>query len=108
MLDRSLMRRGVAVALLTLFASTGLADTTTKSEMEMRRNLMLERIQAELGLSDQQTLEWGRIQDKYMVEHQKLRNEQNDEIDAILTEEQKKRFEKMQENFRKGLSTRFK
>jgi Spy/CpxP family protein refolding chaperone len=108
MIRRSVMSRVVAIALLTLSATATFADTTTKSDMEMRRDLMLERIQAELGLSDQQTLEWGRIQDRYMVEHQRLRNEQNAEINAMLTDEQKKRFEKMQENFRKGLSTRFK
>lgn len=75
-------------------------------QMKARQAQMLKRIQAELGLSDQQTKQWGEIQDRYMKEHMKLRAQQNKEINAMLTEEQQKKFELMQQRFRERLNTR--
>ena len=75
-------------------------------EMQARQEQMLKRIQSELGLSDQQTKQWGEIQDRYMKEHMKLRAQQNDEINAMLTKEQQKKFEIMQQRFRERLNQR--
>ena len=75
-------------------------------EMQARQEQMLKRIQSELGLSDQQTKQWGEIQDRYMKEHMKLRAQQNDEINAMLTKEQQEKFELMQQRFRERLNQR--
>lgn len=74
--------------------------------MKARQEQMLNRIQTELDLSDQQAKKWGEIQDHYMKEHMKLRQAQNDEINAILNEAQQKKFEQMQQRFRARLNKR--
>lgn len=75
-------------------------------QLKARQSQMLNRIQTELGLSDQQTKKWGEIQARYMQEHMKLRQAQNEEINVILSEAQQKKFEQMQQRFRQRLNQR--
>jgi len=99
-----IMAAATAALTSTLFAAAPAGpDAET---MKARQEQMLKHIQAELGLSDQQTKQWGEIQDKYMKAHMKLRDEQNAEINAMLTKEQQQKFEAMQQRFRERLNQR--
>lgn len=91
-----------AAVTTTLFA----APAQNEEAMKARQEQMLKRIQAELGLSDQQTKQWGEIQTRYMKEHMKLRAQQNEELNTMLTKEQRKKFEMMQKRFRERLNMR--
>jgi len=99
------MALAAAAAMATVLNAAPAAGQDA-DEMRARQAQMLSRIQAELGLSDQQTKQWGEIQDRYMKEHMKLRTEQNNEINAMLTEAQRKKFELMQQRFRERLNQR--
>ena len=99
------MALAAAAAMATVLNAAPAAGQDA-DEMRARQAQMLNRIQAELGLSDQQTKQWGEIQDRYMKEHMKLRTEQNNEINAMLTEAQRKKFELMQQRFRERLNQR--
>ena len=103
------MKQWIAAAAAAVVTSSLLAAAPAgpnAGEMQARQDQMLTRIQAELGLSDQQTKQWGEIQDRYMKEHMKLRAQQNDEINAMLTKEQQEKFELMQQRFRERLNQR--
>lgn len=100
------MKRMAVTALM--LATVLFAEMTPEQEaiMKARQAQMLKNIQAELGLSDAQTAKWAEIQERYMKQHQELRIKQNTEINAILNEAQQKKFEIMQQNFRKRLNQR--
>ncbi len=93
-----------AAVTTTLYAAPAMAQN--EAAMKARQEQMLKRIQSELGLSDQQAKQWGDIQSRYMREHMKLRVQQNEEINALLTKEQRKKFELMQQRFRERLNSR--
>jgi exonuclease VII large subunit len=103
------MKKWIAAAAAAALASSLYAAPTagpSEDAMKARQEMMLKRIQAQLGLSDQQTKQWGEIQERYMKAHLKLRAQQNDEINAMLTKEQQKKFELMQQRFRERLNQR--
>ena len=103
------MKKWIAAAAAAALATTLFAAAPAgpdEAAMKARQEQMLKHIQAELGLSDQQTKKWGEIQEHYMQEHMKLRAQQNDEINAMLTKEQQKKFELMQQQFRERLNQR--
>lgn len=103
------MNKWIAIAVATVTASALYAAPAAgqnAEQLKARQAHMLKRIQSELGLSDQQTKQWGEIQERYMKEHMKLRAQQNDEINAMLTKEQRKKFEQMQQRFRERLNRR--
>jgi len=96
----------VAAAALASTLLTAAPAEPNADEMKARQAQMLQRIQQDLGLSDQQTKQWGEIQERYMKEHMKLRAQQNDEINAMLTKEQQEKFELLQQHFRERLNQR--
>jgi len=87
----------------TLYAAPAAPDA---EQAKAHQAQILKRIQSELGLSDQQTKQWGEIQDRFMKEHMKLRVQQNEELNAMLTKEQQQKFELMQQRFRERLNQR--
>ncbi|UFS63344.1 hypothetical protein LOH54_04245 [Sulfurimonas sp. HSL-3221] len=95
----------LAAALLAsaLYAAPS-AEQQQAEAMKARQEAMLKQIQAELGLSDKQTKQWGDIHERYLKAHMKLRVDQNNEIQALLTDEQRKKFEAMQQRFREQLN----
>ena len=103
------MKKWIAAAAVAALTSTLLSAAPAgpnTDAMKARQEQMLKQIQAELGLSDQQTKKWGEIQERYLKEHMKLRAQQNEEINAMLSKEQQKKFELMQQRFRERLNQR--
>ncbi|MEJ2467568.1 MAG: hypothetical protein P8Y51_00590 [Campylobacterales bacterium] len=103
------MKKWIAFAVTAAVASTLYAAPAAgqnEAAMKARQEQMLKALQTQLGLSDQQTQKWGEIQERYMKAHMKLRVDQNNEINALLTEEQRKKFEQMQQAFRERLQKR--
>lgn len=101
------MKKWIALAAAVMTASAlNAAQGPSEDMMKARQAQMLQRIQSELGLSDAQTKQWGEIQERYMQEHLKLRAEQNDEINKLLSKEQQEKFEQMQQRFRERLNQR--
>ena len=100
------MKKVMTIAAVLLASALYAAPAAGPNEdmMKARQEQMLKQIQTELGLSDQQTKQWGEIQERYMKEHLKLRAEQNAEINAMLTPEQQQKFEDMQQRFRERLN----
>lgn len=103
------MKKWIAIAVAAattsaLYAAPAAGEKA--NHMKARQAHMLKRIQSELGLSDQQTKQWGGIQERYMKEHMKLRAKQNEELNAMLTKEQRQKFEMMQQRFRERLNHR--
>ena len=97
----------LAAALLTATLYAAPADNKDmQAALKARQEQMLQAIQKELGLSDAQTKKWAEIQDRYIQAHLKLQTEQNGEINALLTDEQRKKFEEMQQRFRERLNQR--
>jgi len=88
----------------TLYAAP--AAGTNDDAIKARQAEMLKAIQKELGLSDQQTVKWGEIQDRYLKKHMQLQMDQTKEINDLLTDEQRKKFEEMQQRFRERLNQR--
>jgi Spy/CpxP family protein refolding chaperone len=103
------MKKWIAFAVTAAVASALYAAPAADQNAEAvkaRQAQMLKGLQMQLGLSDQQTQQWGEIQERYMKAHMKLRVEQNNELNAMLTEEQRKKFEQMQQAFRERLQKR--
>lgn len=103
------MKKWVVTAATAALATALYANPAAEQNeaaMQAYKAQMLQRVQAELGLSDQQAKKWGEIQQHYMQEHMKLRVKQNEELNAMLTEEQQAKFEKMQQRFRQRLNQR--
>lgn len=96
---------GIAAAIAAA-ATLAAAQGPNEEMMKAQQAKMLERVQTELGLSDAQTKQWGEIQERYMKAHMKLRAEQNEEINKMLTKEQQQKFEEMQQRFRERLNQR--
>ncbi|MHC3994027.1 hypothetical protein ACXWTF_04315 [Thiomicrolovo sp. ZZH C-3] len=99
----------VTILAAALLASALYAAPAADQEAEAakaRQAAMLKQIQTELGLSDKQTKEWGEIHERYLEAHMKLRVDQNNEIQALLNDEQRKKFEEMQQRFRERLNQR--
>lgn len=103
------MKKWVVTAVITATVTVLYANPAaerSEESMQAYKAKMLQRVQAELGLNDQQAKQWGEIQQHYMQEHMKLRTKQNEEINALLTKEQQVKFEKMQQRFRQRLNHR--
>jgi Zn-dependent metalloprotease len=96
----------LAAALLASALYAAPAADQQAEAAKARQAEMLKQIQAELGLSDKQTQQWGEIHERYLKAHMKLRVEQNNEIEALLNDEQQKKFEAMQQRFRERLNQR--
>lgn len=105
MLKDYLSRSVIAGVSSIVLISAVQAEPTVKSGLLEQRDMALRSIKAELGLSDQQTIEWGRIQDKYIAAHARLYEEQNRELNSILTDAQIKKYEMIQERSRKSLNS---
>ncbi|MBD3801267.1 MAG: hypothetical protein IE886_07490 [Campylobacterales bacterium] len=93
-----------AVLASALYAAPA-ADQQVEA-MQARQTEMLKQIQTELGLSDKQTQQWREIHERYLKAHMKLRVDQTHEIEALLNDEQQKKFEVMQQRFRERLNQR--
>jgi hypothetical protein len=103
------MKKWIAFAVTAAVASTLYAAPAAgqnEEAMKARQEMMLKALQTQLGLSDRQTQQWGEIQERYMKAHMKLRVDQNNELNAMLSEEQRKKFEQMQQAFRERLQKR--
>ncbi len=100
------MKKWIVTVAAAATVATGLFAADQDEAIKARQAQMLQAIQKELGLTDAQTKKWGDIQQSYLEKHMKLQEAQTKEINALLTDDQRKKFEEMQRRFREQLTQR--
>ena len=97
-----------AAAVLSTALYAGSTTSAQEEALKARQEQMLKVLQRELDLSDKQVKKWGEIQSRYLKQQLKLYEEQNKEINALMTKEQREKYEALQQRMREQLAKRMK
>ena len=96
------MKRLMMMLLMFGIVFASLAQQGGRGKREPNKEERIERAKTELSLSDEQVTQWKEIHEKYESEmkearenREELRNKIEQELKAILTEEQQAKFEEM-------------
>ncbi len=100
------MKHSILVLVLVAFATLGFAqDRGERPQMQQHNpEEMMKKVTKDLGLSEEQQVQWKAIHEKYgkpsgdRERDMEVRKEMGKELEAILTDEQKKKFDEMRKN----------